>query len=91
MNVDPVDHRVGISKALAEHIAHREPTNHTLIRRIVHHQLIGIHRTGSGARSNSERIERGKGIGAELDSSPDLAKLMSLLEYLDGESIASER
>ena len=86
-----MDHRIWIAEALAEDLAGRNAANQRLVECVVHHHLVGVDRAATSLLADAQRVERGEGVGAELDAGADLAELRRLLEYLHLKALAYQR
>ena len=91
VDVSPVDHGIGVAKALAKGFLCGDAAHQVCVQRVVHHHFVGVHRAAARLLTETQGVERGKGIGAELDTRADFTQLGCLLQHLDRITLARQR
>ncbi len=88
VHVGAMDHRIRVSEARAKRVLDRDRRHLFLVERVHHDEIVDVHGTAACALADAERVERGKGVGPELDAGADLADLRGLFEHRDLESLS---
>jgi hypothetical protein len=90
VNVNPVDHGIGVAKALAKRLTRWNLADLVFVQRVVHDHVIGEHRATARLVTHAQRIKGMKGIGTELNAGTNLANLRGLLQHLHLEALAHQ-
>jgi len=91
MDVGAVDHGVGAAETLAEGGAGVDAHHFARVDRVHHDDVVGEDRALARRGAHAQRIERGEGVGAELDAGADLADVRGLLQQLHRDALARQR
>jgi hypothetical protein len=91
VHVRAVDHRVGVAEARTEGSTGGDAADERLVDGVMHHHLVGVHRTAASQLADAQRVERREGVRPELDAGTDLPELGRLFQNLDRESTARQR
>ncbi len=88
VHVGAVNHRIRVAEPRAKRVLDGDGRHLSLVERIHHDEIVDVHRSAARALPDAERVERGKGVGPELDAGADLADLRGLFEHRDLESLS---
>ena len=80
-----------VNGAIADALAGLDAADQRGVECVVHHHFVGVHGAAPGLLTNTQGIEGGKGVGAELDARADLTQFGRLLQHLDGRALAGQR
>ncbi len=91
VDVGAVNHRVRVAKALAERRADGKAPDHAGIHRVHHHQFVGEDGAAARVFAHAKRVERGKGVGRQLNAGADFADVFGLLQQRDADAQLAQR
>src|SRR5206468_9420703 len=87
VDVSPMSDGVGIAEASAEAVVGRDVDHRFTADRVHHQQALDEDRLLLHALADAERVDRVPGVRRELDTRPDLAELVRLLQEEDAEAL----
>ena len=88
MQIGAMDHRIRIAKPLTKGAANRDCCDLAAVDRIHHDQLVDEYCAVAHRLPNTQRVERGKRIRAELQAGTDFTEVGALLEQINREIAA---
>jgi hypothetical protein len=91
MQVDAMDHDIGLAEALKKGLAGRNAGYHAAVDPVIHHQRLRPQRFRQHCVGYAQPVEHPEHVGAELDAEADDTEFLCLLQHQNIEALASER